>query len=160
MKTKTKLSFKALLDQTKRKQYVTDSVVEGVEPAEAQELEFVKLDKYVEAKDLEGELAKLGYTLAHPYALALYAAEHPEFADGKSIATQWQDKEGDYCYAAFDDWDGKRNVRVGRSSDGWDDGWLFACSRQVSGPSTLGSLTLDSAIKMVKDAGFVIYKPV
>lgn len=156
MNITTKLSFKDLLDQTKRKLYVTDDVVASVEPSDEQELEFISLGKYVSAADLESELAKQGYELAHPYALALYAKEHPDFADNKYIATQWKDKDGEFCCAAFFDWVGGRGVSVFRYSDEWFDDWLFACLRKhpalghsVSSPLSFSPsepITLNSAL--------------
>lgn len=167
-KTKTKVSFKELLNKTKRTQYVTDDVVAAVEPSDEQELEFISLGKYVSAADLESELRKLGYELAHPYALALYAKEHPDFADDKYIATQWKDKDGEFCFAAWRGWSGGRSVLVYRRSYEWDDGWLFACLRKhpALGHSDSSALSpqkneeLEQAIEIVKKAGFVIFKPV
>lgn len=167
-KTKSKLSFKKLLDETKRTQYVMDEVVAEIEPSEAQEIEFVNIGEYVSASHLEEVLEKRGYELAHPYALALYAKEHPDFADGKSIATQWKDKQGEFCCAAFDVWSGHRLARVGRGSGEWHGGWGFACSRKHPALESSGSLDLGSqkneelekAIEVVKKAGFVIFKPV
>lgn len=121
MKTKTNLTFKQLLDKTKRNQYVTDSVVESIESSEPQNIELFTLDKYVTANDLETEVGKKGYTLAHPYALALYALEHPELADEHPIGTQWKNADGDFCFAAFyrwsDDWwfAGVRKLDLGTS---------------------------------------------
>lgn len=167
-KTKSKLSFKNLLDETKRIQYVTDEVVAEVDPSDAQEIEFVKLDKYVSAADLESELAKLGYELAHPYAVALYAKEHPDFADGKAIATQWKDKQENFCCATFSRWHGFRRVDVDRSSYEWYGGWIFACFRKHPALGSSGSLDLGSqkneelekAIEVCKAAGLVIFRPV
>lgn len=167
-KTKSKFSFKKLLDETKRTQYVTDDVVAEVEPSDAQEIEFVNIGEYVSASLLEEVLEKRGYELAHPYALALYAKEHPGFADGKSIATQWKDKQGEFCCAAFCDWDGDRRVFVRRDSSGWDGHWYFACLRKHPALESLGSLDLGSqkneelekAIEVCKAAGLVIFRPV
>lgn len=167
-KTKSKLSFKKLLDETERTQYVMDEVVAEIEPSEAQEIEFVNIGEYVSASHLEEVLEKRGYELAHPYALALYAKEHPDFADGKSIATQWKDKQGNFCYATFGDWDGIRSVRVIRRSSEWRDGWRVACLRKHPALESSGSLDLGSqkneelekAIEVCKAAGLVIFRPV
>lgn len=168
MKTKSKISFKDLLEETGRKQYVTDDVVSEVEPSDAQEIQFFSLDKYVSANDLEGELAKQGYELAHPYALALYAKKYPDFADDTYIATQWKDKSGEFCFAAFNRWRDERSVDVSRRGD-WDDDWWFAGVRKHPDlrPSDLSSFdpafteqsdSLKKAIEICKLAGLTVSK--
>lgn len=168
-KTKSKLTFKKLLDETKRTQYVDDDVVASVEPCDPQEIEIVKLNKYVSASDLEGELAKLGYELAHPYALALYSKEHDDVMLEKTyVATQWKDKEGEYCWASFYSFSGgDRGVSVHRRSYEWHVAWGFACSRKHPALGSSGSLDLGSqkneelekAVETCKAAGLVVYKP-
>ena len=138
MKTKTKLSFQNLLDQTGRKQYTDKDVVEAVKSCEAQELEFFTVGKLVTDDQLEAEYASRGFAPAHPYALALYAKEHPEFADEKYIGTHWKDAAGKWCFATFDRWYDERLVRVRRRVSVWRDRWWFAGVRK----STLDSKTL------------------
>lgn len=130
---KTKLSFQALLDKTKRTQYVDKDVVASVEPCEPQEIEFFTLGKYISDNELEVEVSKLGFELAHPYALALYAKEHPEFADEKSTGTHWQNAKGNWCFATFFRWIDERRVDVYRGDgDDWNDRWWFAGVRKSS----------------------------
>lgn len=142
MKTTTKLSFQKLLDETKRAQYTDKDVVNSIEPCDEQEIEFFTLGKYVTCNELEIESEKLGFTLASPYALALYAKNQPEFADENWIATQWKDKDGKWCFATFDRDYGRRRVDVRRYGNEWSDYWWFAGLRK----STLASDTQPSAL--------------
>lgn len=169
MKTKTikKVSFQELLNEAQRVQYTNKEVVDNVEPHEPQEIEFFTLDKWVECQDLEVEAANLGFELAHPYALALYAKEHPDFADEQWTTTQWKDAKGKWCCAIFRRDDVEREVRVYWNDDRWDRDCRFAGVRKsgtkpldTSASETLSPLNLDSALKLVKENGYKIFKEV
>lgn len=163
MKTKTKLSFQQLLDQTKRVRYIDKVVVSSVEPCEPQELEFFKVGKDISDDELDKEYAQRDLEPAHPYALALYSKEHEDVMEEKvHVGTHWKDAKGNWCFATFNRWYGRRGVSVSRDDFGWSGHWWFAGRRKDIGiaPLTPNPLTLDSAIKMVLKEGYVIYKPV
>ncbi len=124
-------TFQKLLDETKRVQCTDKDVVDSIESSEEQNIEFFTLGNYVPASELDREAEKQGFILATPYALALYAKDHPELADEKSIATQWKDKNGKWCYIAFNRWYGdERDVSVDRRESDWFGHWWFAGVRK------------------------------
>lgn len=161
-KTKIKVTFQQLLDETNRTQYTNKSVKESIKPCEPQEIEFFTVGKYLTDTDLDAEFASRGLEAAHPYALALYSKEHPEFADNKWIGTHWKDAGGNWCFATFVGWRGERRVGVDRYDRRWDDGWWFAGVRKSSKletqSSTSDTLNFEKAVEMVKAAGYQIAK--
>lgn len=130
MKTKEKVRFPDLLKSLNVNQYVQQDVAESVTPCKPQKLEFFNLGRLMTCEELDGEFAKRGLEAASPYALALYAKEHPDFADEKSICTQWKDAKGAWYYATFRRWRGERDVRVSRNGIGWNDDWWAAGLRK------------------------------
>lgn len=126
-----KPTFQQLLDSTGRLQYTDKNVVNSVIPHELQKIEFFKLDTYLSAEELEKEYERRNLTPADPYALALYANDNQnEFDEKKYIATQWKDKNGEFCYLTFDGWYGRRSVHCHRSADGWSDSWFLVGVRK------------------------------
>lgn len=125
------------LDATGRKQYTNRSVVDSMPRSRTVEVEvfFFKLDLsqsggYISDADLEKEYDSRGYKPADPYSLAAVNEADPTFADTHPNATHWQDKNGNWCLAAFDLWNGERGVYVHRSGDGWSVSWWFAGFRK------------------------------
>jgi hypothetical protein len=56
----------------------------------------------------------------------------PSFADTRPNCTVWKNAKGEWCYAAFDRWDGERFVNVDQSNGEWHAYWWFAGSRKLS----------------------------
>lgn len=131
-------------------------------------VEFFTLGKYATAAEVDAEYAKRGLDPA-PLVLIVAHKNRPKLADEKEYtAVQWKDKDGKFCYAAFLRWGGGREVRVDRDGGAWDAYWWFSGVRLVRKDSAEGSgaerssdtLDLGRAIEIVKEAGYVIYKPV
>lgn len=133
MKTITKLSFKKLLDKTKRTQYVDSSVVEEVVPCDPEEIIFFTLGKYISEDELDTEYANRSLEPASPYTIALYDLDHQSEMDEKRyVATHWKDDKGKWCFAAFGRWRDGRRVRVDRDGLEWGGSWWFAGVRKSS----------------------------
>ena len=126
-----------VLKATGRKRYVDDAVVSAMPRGEGEEGEtvFFKLDLskrggWINDDDLEKEFESHGLLPEYPDNLADVNKADPAFADEHPNCTHWKDKNGKWCYAAFDRWDGERLVSVGRDDLGWDDCWWFAGRRK------------------------------
>lgn len=128
-------------------------------------VEFFTLGKYATAAEIDAEYAKRGLV---PAPLALIAAhkKYPKLADEKKYtAVQWKDKDGNFCYLTFDEWDGSREVYCSRRGLDWDGRWFLAgvpvprkdSAEGSSAERSLDTLDLERAIEIVKEAGYVIY---
>lgn len=120
------------LDATGRKQYTDTDVVAEMPQGDGDETDvvFFKLGRYISDDDLEKEYEMRGLMPADPYALSAVNEADPAFADEHPNCTHWKDKDGKWCYAAFDRWVDDRNVHVDRLGHGWDDRWWFAGRRK------------------------------
>ena len=127
-----KLTFQQLLDKTKRVQYTDKEVVDSVKPHKPQEIEFFNVAKYTYNDELEEEYRSRGLLPANPYALTLYLLDNEDKLDEmKYFATHWKDSNNEWCYIAFNQWDGGgRSVDVNHDDDDWDDDWWFAGVRK------------------------------
>lgn len=112
--------------------YADDTVVAGMPRGAGEEAEvyFFKVGRYISDDDLEKQYELRGLTPADPYSLAAVNEVDPAFADDHPNCTHWKDGKGKWCYAAFDRWDGLRDVDVSRSDDEWRDSWWFAGCRK------------------------------
>lgn len=119
------------IDATSRNKYLDDDVVKMMPRGKGDEADvfFFKLDRYISDDNLEKEYELRGLK-PDPYAQAAVNEADPAFADEYPNGTHWKDKNGKWCCAAFDRWDGGRDVRVDRGDDGWDDGWWFSGVRK------------------------------
>lgn len=118
---------------TKRATYTDASVVSAMPKGEGEEttVSFFHVGRRLTDDELEKEFELRKFKPADPYSLAAANEEDPAFADERPNGTHWKDKEGKWCYAAFDRWhDGKRRVGVDRNDDDWGDGWWFAGLRK------------------------------
>lgn len=124
---------KSIINDAGRTKYVTGSVQEDMPCCEkagaSTELVLFKIGKLISGKNLAAEYEKRGL-VPDPFALAKYNQDNPEFADDHPNATQWVNKEGKHCYAAFGRWRGERSVDVCSDEDDWDGGWWFAGRRK------------------------------
>ncbi len=122
---------KAVLDATKRTQYIDSDVVKIMSKGEGEETEvvFFKLGRYVSDADLDKEYELRGLKPADAYSLAAVNEVEPAFADDRPNGTHWKDSKGNWCFAAFRGWRGGRGVLVGRGND-WDAYWWFGGLRK------------------------------
>lgn len=121
-----------ILDATGRRQYTDPGVVKAMPRGEGEEAEvhFFRLGRYVSDDDLVQEFDLRGLKPTDPYSLAVVNEADPVFADNYPNDTHWKDSKGNWCYIAFDRWDGERIVLVLRTAKAWDDSWWFAGSRK------------------------------
>lgn len=115
-------------------------------------LEFFKLDKYVSIDELEKEYQNRGLIPASILSICEYDKTHNDEMDKMSyVATQWKDKNGEWCFASFNRWHGERGVYVDRNGSGWSDSWWFAGLRKL-GPesSELKPLSLEKRLDAIE----------
>ena len=162
---KTKQSPRKILE-TFGTLYADEDVLKNLPPRIEGELEFFTLGKYVSDDELKMEYESRDFIPADPLSIAEYHQKNPTFADEyKHTATHWQDAQGKWCFVAFYRWDGERYVFVRRCDSGWGDDWWFPVVRKSSSQnlgtdnSALKPLDLDSAIKICKENGLIVYKP-
>lgn len=159
---KTRLNPQQALDATKRTQYVDKDVLDTW-PETMGDLEYFKLDKYITAKELEEEYEKRGL-LPAPFMMCAADGKDIVFDAKDCVATQWKDAKGNFCCLTFCRWFGERRVDCDRSYFVWRGPWWFAGVRKsalgTQDSALLDSQPLEAAIQQVKDAGYVIYKPV
>jgi hypothetical protein len=126
------LTPRQALDATGRNQHVDWDVAESMPRGKATEVEifFLKLGRTIACADLEREIDALGFKFADPVALLKANQDDPAFADTHPNGTQWKDAEGNYCFATFDEWHGKRSVSVNQCGNRWGDYWFFALVRR------------------------------
>lgn len=132
VKVNRKRTPKEALKATGRKLYVNDDVVEAMPRGEGTETEvhFFKVGKYLTDEELDKEYELRGLKPADPYSVAAVNEADPAFADEKPNGTHWKDKDGKWCFAAFNRWRGERRVGVDRDDDGWSGHWWFAGVRK------------------------------
>ncbi len=139
VKVKRGLTGQQVLDNTGRKQYKTQSVVDSMPllPGEGEEeVEFVffRANRSTPDSEVEARLKKRGL-VQDIAAQAQCNADHPEFADDHPNGASWKDANGNWCYACFDrDFDGERYVLVDESCSGWL-GHVWLGGRKVQQPS-------------------------
>lgn len=68
----------------------------------------------------------LGLKPADPYSLAAVYRDHPRFVYGKPCRTDWEDRNKQHCYMAFEVREGGVHVIVEHEMDEIDDNWWFA----------------------------------
>ena len=130
------------LDATGRVQYTNRSVVNSMPAATADEVEIVllkpdlkKYNGHISDDDLEKEFAScvLGpLDAVDPISLASLNEDDPALADKYPNGTHWRGPKGEWNFAAFYHWNGRRKVSVDRSDCDWYDFWWFAGVRKVA----------------------------
>src|SRR3989344_734545 len=132
------------IEATGRTQYTERTVVDAMPEGMGDEVEVVFFKPDLSGRngsisddDLEKEFELRGLKPADPISVARVNEADPAFADEKPHCTNWKDDKGNWCYAVFSCWGGKRDVGVNRSggywihSDGrWSDRWWFAGVRK------------------------------
>lgn len=125
------------IEATGRAQYMDRKVVDAMPKGEGDEVEivFFKPDLstrkgYISDDSLDKEFDLRGLKPADPISVAAVNEADPAFADKKPHGTHWKDANGNWCFAAFRRWHGKRWVNVRRNDNDWSDGWWFAGVRK------------------------------
>ncbi len=115
-----------------RNKYLNDSVVATMPRGESGEADviFFRLGRDVSDANLDKEYDLRDLKPADPYALAAVNEADPAFADNHPNSTHWKDVDGNWCYAAFRRWRGKRSVDVYRNDRDWLGDWWFAGLRK------------------------------
>lgn len=132
------LTHEQQLAATGRKQYVSADVVAAMPRGEGSEVTLVYFKPDESAYDKNGWLSPAALTAEYekrglvpdPDAQAADNAANPAFADQTPNACQWQDADGNFCYASFYRWLGERHVYVRRFDRVWFDSWSFAGRRK------------------------------
>lgn len=119
------------VNATGRVQSLSNIVVEEMPTSTEEEMEiyFVPFKKTLSPSALEKAVDKVGCKLVDPVALCATNESDSEFADKYPNATQWRDKNGKVCYAAFAQLllHKKRGVVVRQDEYHWEDEWFFGC---------------------------------
>ncbi len=120
------------LAATGRRQYTDPDVVRHMPRGQGEELDiyFFSVGRFVSDVDLKKEYESRGLVPADPYILAKVNQDDPSFADQHPNGTHWKDKNGRWCFVAFDCWDDERRVDVDHYDGDWHDYWLFAGVRK------------------------------
>ncbi len=159
----TKPNLKNLLESTGRTLYVTDEVLTDSPNKIDGVFEMFQIGKYITCDELRAEYEKRNLV---PADIETMVAHDGEFDEKKYVATQWKDKNGKGCFAAFGRWfDGVRGVFVYRLDRDWSDDWWFAGVRKSSNldhsdlsTQTLETLNLEKAITICKENGLTVTK--
>ena len=117
-----------VLNATGCRQYTDRNVVKTMPRGEGEESEvvFFRLGRYVSDDELEREYDLRGLKAADPYSLAAVNEADPAFANDYPNSTHWKDADGGWCYTAFAQWFGSRNVSVNLRAADWIDDWWHA----------------------------------
>ncbi len=161
---KTKLDIMQLLKDTGRTMYVNEEVATSA-PQHTGTLEFFKLEKYITAQELADEYEKRGLIPASIVSLCEYDKTNRDDLDRMQwVCSQWKDNEDKWCFLTVRRWnDGERSVDVYRYGNDWDGRW-WGCGVRKSDLGTgnsalaLEPLSLENAIKIVKEAGYKVIK--
>src|SRR3989344_7634417 len=140
------LTPQQVLDATGRKQYTNRKVVnamprgEGGGEGDETEVVFFKPEPweytrpdFMSDDDFEKALGRRNLKSAPPDDVAAVNEADPAFADTRPNGTHWKDADGKWCFAAFDRWNGEREVGVDRDGYVWHDLWWFAGLRLPDG---------------------------
>ena len=92
-------------------------------------VEFFELNYDPSVDELDREYEARGLR-PDPAAVAQAMTDDPALADERPVSVQWRNSKGHACYAIFDRYGGKRDVRVDRGDDGWDRDYRFAGVRK------------------------------
>jgi hypothetical protein len=122
------------LDATNRVKHTDRKVVDAMPKGEGDEVEvcFFKPEAweytspgFMSDDDLSKALERRNLK-DDPMAVIAVNEADPTFADEKPHGTHWKDAKGNWCYAAFHSWGGRREVNVYRNDLGWSGSWWLA----------------------------------
>lgn len=88
---------------------------------------FCKKTNHTSCNELEKHYAEV-LPRVELNVLAAFNTKYSEFYKNFPNGIQRKDSKGKFCYAIFDQWDGKSDVNVVRSDDDWNDDWWFPCA--------------------------------
>lgn len=124
-----------VLDATGRVQSIDSDVVESMPRGDGDEVEVILFQPepweytrpgFMSDDDLEKCFERRSFIPADPYSIAGLNRDDLAFADENPHITHWKDADGDWCYATFHRWLGKRILDVNRHDCGWRGHWWFA----------------------------------
>ncbi|HWQ60220.1 MAG TPA: hypothetical protein VN420_03660 [Candidatus Fimivivens sp.] len=139
-KVNRRLSSRAALAATGRKQHTDDGVMNGMPFGGDDEVDVVffypELWEYTRPgfmsdDDLEKALARRGLE-NDPRAVIAANAADPLFADNHPNGAHWKDASGAWCFLVFDRWDGQPCVDVGSDARGWFNRSCYCGTAQVA----------------------------
>ncbi len=137
VKVNRRRSQQHAIEATGHTQYTDRKVVDSMPKGEGDEVEVVffkpdlsERNGFISDDDLEKEFELRGLKPADPISVAAVNEADPTFVEDKPVCTHWKDTEGNWCYATFVLWLGKREVSIGRNGDGWFEHWRFAGVRK------------------------------
>lgn len=161
---KTKLSLQTLIKSLKF-DWVNSDITKELFPAPKDlrtDFKLYHFDKLISSEDAIIEMQKDGYAPANIYELLEYAKASWNNNDLIVALGTASEVDGD-CHVPSLDGDGsERDLDLSWWVGGWSSRFRFLAVRNSetgtleSGP--LDTLTLESAIEMVKKGGYVIYK--
>lgn len=169
---KTKINLKELL---KGYYYINSDITEEHFPIpdviETDNWKLVTIEKTMTADEVLEKIKADGLRPANLYELAIWKQNNEKtmkrFSWTVALGQMWKDADGNhrvpyvYCYSG-----GGFEFSLGGFGIVWsgDGAFLCFCDKQTLEPKTLSqssdTLTLETAIKIVKDAGYVIYKQI
>lgn len=150
MKTKQK-SAQELLDETGYRQYVDKEVLKTIPRSSGDEkVEVFTVGRWITNAELLKEYESRGLTPASLDEMLLVEKNYDY------IGTIW----GKNCYFACRRLVDERSLDVYSYDDEWSDFWWFAGvkSSKTKTSSDLSTLTLEKAVQMCKEAGYVVYE--
>jgi hypothetical protein len=125
-------SGKEALLATGRKPFFDDTVIVTMpqEDWTEGEISLFSIGRDVTDEEVEREFEVRGLKPVDPFALAAFNGVNPAFADDRPNCTHWKDKNGNWCYAAFDCSDDGRHAFVLGFEREWEAIWWFAGVRK------------------------------
>lgn len=127
------------LDATVHTQFTNQEVVDNMPKGKGKEVEicFFKPEEweytrpdFINDDDLEKALKRRGL-ISDPFAVMAWNEANPSFADEKFHGIHWKDANGNWCFIAFNRWDGECRVDVDRNGCDWYVPWCFAGVRKL-----------------------------
>ena len=108
------LTPEAAIAATGRKQYVNAAVVAAIPQGigDIANIMFIPLEEWLNDESVDKKLDALGYVAADSFVLAAHNENEPDFAKKHPCFTHWQNAAGEWCYAAFHDWN---DEQIGRA---------------------------------------------
>jgi len=125
------LTPQQMLDATGRHQY-TDMKVVASMPRDGRtedDVFFFPLRRFASPAEV-AEALKFRGLKPDPYAQAKVNIDDPDFANEHLNGCQWQDADGQHCFATFGRWCGGRHVDVYRNDHDWYYYWWVGGVRE------------------------------
>lgn len=138
--------------------YANEEVLaEALERAVQGPIETFKVGRNLSCAELEKEYESRGLVPAGVLVLG-ELCETNQKESGTYIASQWRDRSGEYCYAAFYRWGGDdRSVNVSRGALDWDDSWVFAGVRKFGAQNSVSQPSHSDTLPLEKLTGEITF---